>query len=260
MRVPVTPLATLPTTRSSLFEMNGVNGASGVGCARVGEHTGLAAVERHRPGLAVAVDLHVEPLRERVHDRGADTVESAGCRVRAAAELAARVQLGEDHLDAGEAGLRFDVDRDAAGPVAHLDRVVGVEDDVDLGAVATEGLVDRVVDDLPQAVHEPARVGGSDVHARALAHGFEPLENGEVAGGVVGAHFTSVTARSVTTPAPPRGSPSRTAQLPNCCTQYRVPPAASIEQAPIMVNCGRMMFSRCLGEFIQPLTTADVDE
>ena len=105
-----------------------------------------------------------------------------------AAELAAGVQLGEDDLDAGEAGLRLDVDRDAACAVAHLDAAVGVQDDVDVVAVAAEGLVDRVVDDLPEAVHEPARVGRADVHAGPFAHRLEPLEHGEMAGGIVGAH------------------------------------------------------------------------
>ena len=81
--------------------------------------------------------------------------------------------------------------------VAHLDAVVGVQDHVDLGAVAAERLVDRVVDDLPQAVHEAAGVGRADVHAGALAHRLEALEHGEVTGGVVGAHRTSVTAGTV---------------------------------------------------------------
>ena len=43
----------------------------------------------------------------------------------------------------------------------------------------------RVVDDLPQAVHEPAGVGGADVHARPLADRLEPLEDEQVLG-VVG--------------------------------------------------------------------------
>ena len=116
-----------------------MNGASGDGAAGVGEHAGLAAVERHRPRLAVAVDLDVEALGEGVHDGGADAVESTGGRVRARAELAARVQLGEDDLDARQAGLRLDVDRDAAGAVAHLDAAVGVEDHADLVAVARRG-------------------------------------------------------------------------------------------------------------------------
>ena len=45
---------------------------------------------------------------------------------------------------------------------------------------AGQRLVDAVVDDLPQAVHEPAGVGGADVHARALADRLEPLEDQEV--------------------------------------------------------------------------------
>ena len=49
----------------------------------------------------------------------------------AAAELAARVQLGEDHLDAGQPGLGLLVDRDAAAVVVHLDRAVGVQRDLD---------------------------------------------------------------------------------------------------------------------------------
>ena len=55
-------------------------------------------------------------------------------------------------------------------------------------AVAGEGLVDGVVDDLPDAVHEAARVGRADVHARALADRLEPLEHLKVVGGVLGGH------------------------------------------------------------------------
>jgi hypothetical protein len=95
-------------------------------------------------------------------------------RRRSPSRTCRRRELGEHDLDAGEPGLRLDVDRDAAGAVAHLDAAVGVEDDADLVAVAAEGLVDGVVDDLPEAVHEPARVGRTDVHAGPFAHRFEP--------------------------------------------------------------------------------------
>ena len=97
-----------------------------------------------------------------------------------AAELAARVQLGEDHLDAGQPGLGLLVDRDAAAVVVHLGRAVGVERDLDQVAGAGQRLVHAVVDDLPQAVHETAGVGGPDVHARALADRLQPLEDEEV--------------------------------------------------------------------------------
>ena len=128
----------------------------------------------------VAVDVDVEPGGQRVDHRGADAVQTAGRDVRRAAELAARVQLGEDHLDTGEAGLGLLVDRDAAPVVVHLGGAVAVERDLDQVAGAGQGLVHAVVDDLPQAVHETAGVGGPDVHARALADRLQPLEDEEV--------------------------------------------------------------------------------
>ena len=143
----------------------------------VGEHPRLAPSERHGPGLAVAVDLDVETLGQRVHHRRTHTVEPAGGGVRPRPELSAGVKLGEDDLDPAQPGLRLDVDRDAASRVAHLHAVVGVQHHLDLGSVAGKGLVHRVVDDLPQAVHQPARIGGTDVHARPLSNRLKPSEH-----------------------------------------------------------------------------------
>lgn len=142
---------------------------------RVGEDPRLTAVEGHGVGLAAAIHLDVESLGQGVDDGCADAVQAAGRGVRTAAELPAGVELGEDDLDTGEAGLRLDVHRDTTRVVAHLDALIGVEDDLDLIAVPAEGLVDGVVDDLPEAVHEATRVGGTDVHARSLAHRLEDL-------------------------------------------------------------------------------------
>ena len=97
-----------------------------------------------------------------------------------------------------EPGARLDVDRDAARAVAHLDAAVGVQDDVDARAVAAEGLVDGVVDDLPEAVHEAAGVGRADVHAGALADRFEPLEHLEMVGGILGGHNPQAYPRAAT--------------------------------------------------------------
>ena len=137
-------------------------------------------------------------------------MQAAGRRVRAAAELAAGVELREDDLDARETGARLDVDRDAARLVADLDAAVGVEDDVDARAVPAERLVDGVVDDLPEAVHEAAGVGRADVHARALADRFESLEHLQVVGGILGGHNPQAyprvaTRRCLTRFAPPIG-------------------------------------------------------
>ncbi len=174
----------LAATLEGRERVGGVLGPLGAG--DVGELAGLAAPEAHRPDLAAPVDLDVEARGERVDDRGADAVEAARGGVGAAAELAAGVQLREDDLDAGEPGARLDVDGDAAPVVPDLDRAVGEEDDLDPVAHAGEGLVDGVVDDLPEAVHEPAGVGGADVHAGPLADRLEPLEHLEVVRGVLG--------------------------------------------------------------------------
>ncbi|GAA1537943.1 hypothetical protein GCM10009788_45650 [Nocardioides humi] len=60
-----------------------------------------------------------------------------------------------------------------------------MEDHLDPAGEAAEGLVDAVVDDLPEAVHQPPGVGGADVHPGTLPHGLEALEDQEV-GCVVG--------------------------------------------------------------------------
>ena len=96
--------------------------------AVAGEDAGDAAPEADRVGVAVAVDLDVEPGGQRVDHGGADAVQTAGGGVGAAAELAAGVQLGHHDLDAGQAGLGLDVDRDAAAVVPDLDRAVVVQD------------------------------------------------------------------------------------------------------------------------------------
>ena len=137
-------------------------------------------------GLAAAVNLHVEAGRQCVHDGGADAVKAARGRVGAAAELTAGVELGVDNLDARQALTGDDVDGDASAVVGDGGGVVGVQAHVDRVAVAFQGLVYRVVDDLPEAVHEAPVVGRADVHAGALAHGLEPLEDREVPCVVVG--------------------------------------------------------------------------
>ena len=156
--------------------------------------TGRALVQRRPrdadgvglgPDVALAVDLDVEPRRQRVDDRDADAVQAAGDLVAAAAELAAGVQHGQHDLDRGLA-LALDVaHRDAAAVVGDPDAAVGEQGDLDPVAVPGQRLVDRVVDHLGDQVVQAALTGRADVHARALADRLEALEHLDVAG-VVG--------------------------------------------------------------------------
>jgi hypothetical protein len=126
--------------------------------------------------LAVAVDLDVEHFGQRAHAADADAVQAAGHLVAVLVELAAGVQLGQDHLERGLAAL-VHVDGDAAAVVLDRDRAVLVDAHIDAVGLAGERLVDGVVDHLPDEVVQPLHAGVADVHRRALAHGIEAFED-----------------------------------------------------------------------------------
>src|SRR4051812_5409947 len=154
--------------------------------------TPLRELRRGGPALvglgvlaAVAPDGQVQPLRQRVDDRHADSVETAGDLVAPAlAELAPGVQDGQHDLGRGTLLLLHRVDGDASAVVGDGHRVVRVDHDLDVVRFAGERLVDSVVDNLVDQVVQPAGAGGTDVHARTLANGLEPLEDRDVLGAV----------------------------------------------------------------------------
>ena len=73
----------------------------------------------------------------------------------------------------------------AAAVVHDRHRIIDVDRDVDLVAVAGERLVDRVVHDFVDEVVEPGRTGRADVHRRTLADRLEALEDLDFVGAVV---------------------------------------------------------------------------
>ena len=130
----------------------------------------------------VAPDTHFHPFGERVDDGGADAVQAAGDLVAVLVELAAGVQLGQRDLGGTALGLVLVVHLHAGGNAAAViddgDRVVAVDGDDDVVAMAGQRLVDRVVDHLEHQVVQARAVGRvADVHARALAHRFQALED-----------------------------------------------------------------------------------
>jgi hypothetical protein len=128
--------------------------------------------------LAVALDLELEELRQRVDDGHADAVESARDLVVRVVELTARVQHRHDDLGRRALLRRVLAHGDAASVVLHGNGAVEVDRDVDAITEAGQRLVDGVVDDL---VHHVVQTGAvvrvPDVHAGALADGFEALED-----------------------------------------------------------------------------------
>ena len=156
---------------------------------------GTAALVALLVDLAVAPDLEIEPLRQRVDDRDADAVQAAGHLVAVVVELAAGVQHGQ-HDFGRRLAARVAIDRNAAAVVDDGDRVVDVDGDVDLVAEPGQRLVDRVVDDLVDEVMQSGRAGRPDVHGRPLADRLEPLEDLDlVRAVVVGGGAVAVRAR-----------------------------------------------------------------
>jgi hypothetical protein len=158
----------------------------GVGFLAFGEiPLWFAALVVLPPDVAVGADLQVETLGEGVDDRDADAVEAAGDLVAAAVpELATCVKDRQHDLRRGSALFLHDPHRDAAAVVLDRAAVVRVENYTNRIAMAGEGLVDRVVNDLVNQMVKAARAGRADVHAGALANRLQALEDGDVLGAI----------------------------------------------------------------------------
>ena len=68
-------------------------------------------------------------------------------------------------------------DGHAPSVVGDLNRAVRENSNLDVARVACHGLVDRVVDDFPDEVVQPAGVGRADVHARASPNRIQAFED-----------------------------------------------------------------------------------
>ena len=142
----------------------------------------LAALEHHAVERLLAGDLHLHALGQRVGDRNADAVQTAGRPVDLRVELAARVQRAHDHFERGlvlEFGMR--IDRNAAAVVGHGHEAVGLHLDVDEGGMPFERFIHGIVDHLGKEMMQGLLVGAADIHARPSAHRLETLEHLDVA-------------------------------------------------------------------------------
>jgi hypothetical protein len=142
--------------------------------------------------VAVAPDLDVELLRERVDATDADAMQAAGDLVGGGVEFAAGMELGEHHLHGRHhlaVGEKHHVHRDAAAVIDHGDRVVDVDDDLDFFAVAGQRLVHRVVHHLVDQVVQAHLAGGADVHGGTQAHGLQAFKDLDVLAGIAAVIF-----------------------------------------------------------------------
>src|SRR5207244_4192208 len=96
-------------------------------------------------------------------------VQAGGDLVGGVVELGAGADGGQHQLQRRAAGVAVQVDGDAAAVVGDAEAAVDVDGGGDVLAVAGQGLVHGVVDQLVDEVVQPLGAGVADVHAGALA-------------------------------------------------------------------------------------------
>ncbi len=127
--------------------------------------------------MLLATDLDFEELGERVHHGDANSVQATRDLVRSLVELAAGVQLGEDHFCGGDTFGGVYLGGNPATVILDGNTSFDVDGHGYAIAEASKCLVNRVVDHLEYEVMETTLGGVADVHSRALADGFESLEH-----------------------------------------------------------------------------------
>ena len=141
-------------------------------------------------------DIHLQLLGERVDDRDADAVQSAGGLIGAGVELAARVQHGHHDLERRLVlHLGMHADGNAAPIVRDGEPAVRLHGHGDEGGVARDGLVHRIVEHLGEEVMHRRFVRPADIHARTPTHRLEPFEHLDRVGVIVRGVRTSQACR-----------------------------------------------------------------
>ena len=151
-------------------------GARAAGIATLNELVRDGVLEVLVPVLAVALNLRLHAGRKRVHHGNADAVQAAGNGVGVGVELTAGVQLGHDHLD-GRCTRGVHFYRNATAIIDDLDAAIFQQLDGNLVGVTGHGLINGVINDLPNEVVQAARTGRTNVHAGALTDGLEALQD-----------------------------------------------------------------------------------
>jgi hypothetical protein len=95
------------------------------------------------------------------------------------------MQNCHDHLEGGAMLLFVHVHGDSTAIILNRDAVVFVDAHVYFVAIACQGFVDGVVDNLIDQVVEAAEIDVADVHGWTHADGLKTFEYGDVAGAVV---------------------------------------------------------------------------
>ncbi len=138
---------------------------------------GLATLKALKINIAVLVNFDFEPFGKRIDNRCANTMQTAGNFIPAAAKFATRMQNCKNDRNGRDSRLVVDANRNTAAVVRHADNIAGQNGNVDFVAISRKGLINRVVNDFVDKVVKAARTGRADIHARALTDSFQSFQN-----------------------------------------------------------------------------------
>ena len=126
--------------------------------------------------IAVPVNFHVQPLRERVYHRRTHTVKTAAGLVDRIVKLSTRMERGEDQARRGDT-LLVHPHGNSPSVVLHRGRTVRLQSHINGIAFPRQMLVHGIVHDLVDQMVEPFSGDAADVHARTFPDGLQPLQD-----------------------------------------------------------------------------------
>ncbi len=103
-------------------------------------------------------------------------MQTAGYLIGTAAELAAGMKNSEDRLNRRDTGLRVNFRRHTASVIFDGHDILVIDSDFNLCRITGQGLINRVVDDLPDQVMQTGRRGCTYVHTRSFSDSFKTFQ------------------------------------------------------------------------------------
>ena len=129
--------------------------------------------------------LGLEVFGKGVHTGNAHAVQTAGDFVGIFIELPAGVQNGHNHFQGRLFQFFVHIRRDTTPIVPNGDRIVLVDDCLDLGTITSQVFVDGVVHHFPYEMVQTFCICTSDVHSRAFPHGLQAFQRLNITGAIL---------------------------------------------------------------------------
>ena len=135
--------------------------------------------------LALAMYFYPHIGRQCIDAGNTHAVQTSRYLIGVFIKLAPCVQHRHDHLQGRLIQLFVHTRGNTAPIVSDRDRIIRMDHKIYVCTITRQVLIDRVIDDLPYQMVESLGICTSNIHARPLAHGFEPFECRNITGIVV---------------------------------------------------------------------------